>query len=256
MKKKSIADIKTLLEHNEPDLTLTEELKKDSRKGVQKLLASYEKTIQKKIQLRDQFREMSICENDMRRQGFKAIAGIDEVGRGPLAGPVIAASVILPHDFFLPGLTDSKKLSETQRESFAAYIKDHAIAWGTGTADVQEIDRDNIYEATKTAMMRAVANMSAEADYLLLDAMKLPLDTPQTSLIKGDSKSISIAAASVIAKVTRDNYMKELDRLHPGYAFASNMGYGTKDHVDGLRTKGITPEHRKSFAPVKACMNK
>ncbi|TMW74064.1 ribonuclease HII [Alteribacter natronophilus] len=250
MKRKTVSEIKELLtgEPGEADILA---IRKDSRKGVRKLLAAYDRTVEKEARLARQFTEMSVYEKDRRKNGYTAIAGVDEVGRGPLAGPVIAASVILPEDFYLPGLNDSKKLSEEKRESYAEYIKTHALAWGTGAVSAGEIDRLNIYQASKLAMQRAVHSMETDPDFLLVDAMELPENIPQTSLIKGDSRSISIAAASVIAKVKRDSCMKGLDSQYPGYAFGQNMGYGTRDHLAGLKNHGATPEHRKTFAPVR-----
>ncbi|WP_236784340.1 ribonuclease HII [Alteribacter salitolerans] len=253
IKKMSISKIKEEL-HDTADPEFIRALEDDTRKGVQVALRSYYKRIAEEKVLAKQFATMNTYEDNLKHNGFKAIAGIDEVGRGPLAGPVIAASVILPDDFYLPGLTDSKKLSKDKREQFASIIKKTAEAVGIGVATAKEIDHYNIYEATKIAMQRAILDMKKEADYLLLDAMTLPVTTEQMSLIKGDSKSVSIAAASVVAKVERDQYMTRLAGTLPEYGFDKHMGYGTKDHLTALRTAGITKEHRKSFAPVKDLM--
>ena len=183
----------------------------------------------------------------MREQGFSLIAGIDEVGRGPLAGPVVASAVILPETFYLPGLNDSKKISEAKRELFYETIMEEAIAVGTGIVHNEEIDEINIYEATKKAMITAVAQLSQQPDHLLIDAMKLDLPIPQLSIIKGDAKSVSIAAASIVAKVTRDRMMKEYAKEYPHYGFDKNMGYGTSAHLDALHAYGLTPWHRKKF---------
>ncbi len=174
-----------------------------------------------------------------------------KISRGPLAGPVVCAAVILGENFFLPGLNDSKALSEKKREQLYEYIMDHALSVGIGSASATEIDELNIYQATKLAMTRAVKQLEISPEYLLIDAMELPLSIPQTSIIKGDAKSISIAASSIIAKVTRDRYMKELGEKYPQYGFESHMGYGTSQHIQAIEKYGVIEEHRRSFAPVK-----
>ena len=192
--------------------------------------------------------EMLTFERRLWDAGKLYIAGIDEVGRGPLAGPVVTAAVILPKDFSLLGVNDSKKLSPRQRDILFDQIKDVAVAWSIGRREPECIDRINILEATKEAMMDAVLNLPIKPDHVLIDAVKLPgLSYPQTSIIKGDAKSVSIAAASIIAKVTRDREMEEMALLYPGYAFESNKGYGTKAHYEGLAALGPCPIHRKSF---------
>ncbi len=196
-------------------------------------------------------------ENELYSKGYKLIGGIDEVGRGPLVGPVVTACVILPEDFVLDGLTDSKKLSEKKRDMFYDIIMEKAISVGIGIMDEDVIDKVNIYEATKLAMYQAVDNMSVKPDYILIDAMKLDkLDVPSTSIIKGDLKSITISAASVIAKVTRDRMMYELDKKYPMYKFAKNKGYPTKDHIEAIVKYGILKEHRKTFKPVTEHVNR
>lgn len=201
--------------------------------------------------------EMKAHEDELRSQGHRYIAGIDEVGRGPLAGPVYAACVVLPDDWDIPGVNDSKKLSAKKREELSEIIKEKAVAYGIGIADNTEIDDINILEATKNAMKRAVESCnerlrehdgeSAGIDMLLIDAVRLDTGIQTESIIKGDEKSLSIAAASIVAKVARDNYMTEMDEVYPGYDFAGNKGYGTAKHYDGLRSLGYTPIHRKSF---------
>ena len=196
-------------------------------------------------------------ENELYSKGYKLIGGIDEVGRGPLVGPVVTACVILPEDFALDGLTDSKKLSEKKRDMFYDIIMEKAITVGIGIMDEDVIDKVNIYEATKLAMYQAVDNMSVKPDYILIDAMKLDkLDVPSTSIIKGDLKSITISAASGIAKVTRDRMMYELDKKYPMYKFAKNKGYPTKDHIEAIVKYGILKEHRKTFKPVTEHVNR
>jgi ribonuclease HII len=197
------------------------------------------------------FIEMSAYENSLINHKVRYIAGIDEVGRGPLAGPVVAACVILPEDFYLPGINDSKKLSKKKREKFYSIILEHAVSYGIGVATVEEIDELNIYQATKLAMERAIKHLTIKPDHLLIDAMKLDVEIAQTSIIKGDAKSISIAAASIVAKVTRDLYMAQLGNKYPMYQFDTNSGYGTKVHLEAIETYGIIPEHRKTYEPIK-----
>lgn len=179
------------------------------------------------------------------------IGGVDEVGRGPLIGPVVTACVILPKDFYLEGLTDSKKLTEKKRDIFYDYIMEHALAVSVGMMDEKVIDEVNIYEATKLAMYQAIENCEIKPEHVLIDAMKLEkLEMPSTSIIKGDAKSISIAAASVIAKVTRDRMMIELDKKYPMYGFKSHKGYPTKKHVEAIEKYGLIDGYRKTFKPI------
>lgn len=195
---------------------------------------------------------MSFFEDQARKNGFQAIAGIDEAGRGPLAGPVVAAAVILPVGFDLPGLTDSKKLSEKQRENFYPKIRKLASAVGVGVASAVEIDRINILQATLLAMQRAVARLQVDADYLLIDGITpLPVALSQLTLKKGDSRSQSIAAASVIAKVIRDRIMLVVDRQFPCYGFSGHKGYGTVMHRQAIAANGPAKPHRKSFGGVR-----
>ena len=192
--------------------------------------------------------EMLVFERELWTTGQKYIAGVDEVGRGPLAGPVVTAAVILPEDFCLLGVDDSKKLSPKKRDELFDQIKEAAVCWAIGRREPQRIDEINILQATKEAMEEAVNALSIRPDHVLIDAVKLPhLDIPQTSLIKGDARSVSIAAASIIAKVTRDREMVEMAKLWPGYAFESNKGYGTAAHYEGLKKLGPCPIHRKTF---------
>lgn len=213
--------------------------------------------------LKQKLASMKQIEKKLHEEGYSFIAGIDEVGRGPLAGPVYAACVVLPVDFNYTGIDDSKKLSEKKREELYEIITSNALAYGIGISDNHEIDEINILEATKVSMIRAFQNCNeklkhlninfndnksyASIDYLLIDALKLDIEIPQRGIIKGDSKSLSIAAASIIAKVERDRYMKEMDDIYPGYDFASNKGYGTKNHYMCLDEKGCCKIHRKSF---------
>ena len=189
-------------------------------------------------------------EKELYKKGKKYIAGVDEVGRGPLIGPVVAAAVILPENFILEGLTDSKKLSEKKREIYYQIIKEQATSIGIGIISEKRIDEINIYEATKEAMIMAINNLSIKPDHILIDAMPLNLDIPTTSIIKGDLLSISISAASVIAKVTRDHMLYEIDKEYPMYDLKNNKGYGTKKHIEAIKKYGITKYHRLSYKPV------
>ena len=191
-------------------------------------------------------------EKELYKKGIKYIAGVDEVGRGPLVGPVVAACVVLPEEFNLDGLTDSKKLSEKKRDYFFEEIKKQALGYGIGIIDEKKIDEVNIYEATKLAMKEAIKECQkmCKIEHILIDAMPLQLDIPTTSIIKGDLKSITISAASVIAKVTRDRMLYELDQKYPMYDFKHNKGYPTKKHLEAINTYGVLDEHRRSYGPV------
>lgn len=206
--------------------------------------------------LREKLQTMQIYERDLRAAGKRYIAGVDEVGRGPLAGPVVAACVVLPEDFDVLGVDDSKKLSEKKREQLYDSILSEALACGIGMQDNASIDEINILEATKEAMRCAIleaeqalrAKTGCGIDHILIDALTLrEVAIPQTGIVKGDGASLSIAAASILAKVTRDRMMIEYDSIYPGYAFAKNKGYGTKAHYEGLQAQGMTPIHRRSF---------
>ena len=189
-------------------------------------------------------------ERNLNNEGYKLIGGVDEVGRGPLVGPVVAACVILPVGYKLDGLTDSKKLSEKKREEYYKIIMRDAIAVGVGEISAKVIDEVNIYEASKLAMLEAIKSLKVKPDYLLIDAMKLDIDIKQTAIIKGDFLSQSIAAASVIAKVTRDHMMDDLDKIHPEYEFAKHKGYPTKRHVELLQKYGPLENYRFTYRPV------
>ncbi|NCB41200.1 MAG: ribonuclease HII [Clostridia bacterium] len=192
--------------------------------------------------------EMSQYESALYSIGRSFIAGVDEVGRGPLAGPVVAAAVILPQNFSVLGIDDSKKLSSKQRSYFFEIIKSEAICWSIGIRDHDDIDRINILNATKEAMGEAIQNLNVQPDHVLIDAVRLPdLKMSQTNIIRGDSSSVSIAAASILAKVIRDNMMIEYAKIFPGYSFESNKGYGTKSHYEGLDAYGPCSLHRRTF---------
>lgn len=205
---------------------------------------------------RKRLAEMKSEEAALHEEGFRIIAGVDEVGRGPLAGPVVAAAVVLPEDFNVLGVDDSKKITEKNREKLFTEIKAECVSWGIGMASHEIIDEINILQATKLAMKRAVKDLeknlakrgAGSLDIVLFDAVKIEdLDIPQKSYIKGDGKVLAIAAASIIAKVTRDRMMIEYAREYPWYAFEKNKGYGTKAHYEGIREKGVCPIHRKTF---------
>lgn len=189
-------------------------------------------------------------------KGITLIAGIDEVGRGPLVGPVVAACVVLPLNYQLEGLTDSKKLSEKKREIFYDILMKDAIAVSVSEMSEEIIDKVNILEATKLAMIDAVNKLPIKPEHLLIDALKLGIDIPETGIIKGDMNSLSIAAASVIAKVTRDRMMVELDKKYPMYDFKNNKGYPTKKHIEAINEYGVIKEHRRSFGPVADSLKK
>ncbi len=191
-------------------------------------------------------------ETDLYNKGYKLIAGTDEAGRGPLVGPVVAAAVILPPNYYLEGLNDSKKLSEKKREIFYDIIMRDALSVGVGIVSPKEIDEINILEASRKAMNIALDNLKIKPDYIITDAMKLDRDVPVLPIIHGDALSETIAASSVIAKVTRDRIMVELDKKYPMYGFAEHKGYPTKKHIEKIQKYGIIEEYRKTFKPVKS----
>jgi ribonuclease HII len=198
---------------------------------------------------------LSRYENQAYEQGYKYIAGLDEVGRGPIAGPVTAAAVILPPQFYLEGVDDSKKLSPAKREKLAIHIKSKSLAWTVVSIYPSCLDEINILNATKMAMSLAVRHLAIKPDYLLIDALQLDdTNIKQCSIIKGDSLSISIACASIIAKVERDNSMRQFDQIYPGYNFAGHKGYATREHLENLFANGPCVIHRKSFEPVKSML--
>ena len=250
--KYTISQIKEILSsiHTIED-PMFQQLSLDMRKGVQTALKSCQKRIEKEQKRAEHFIEMQYYERLAYQEGASFIAGVDEVGRGPLAGPVVAAAVILPKNIEDLGFDDSKKLSASKREEIYQLIQEKAIAIGIGIVDADIIDQVNIYQASRLAMQQAVSELKIQPDYLLIDAMKIDVNTPQIGIIKGDAKSISIAAASIVAKQVRDQMMQEFDELYPGYDFSNNAGYGTPKHLEGLHRKGICPIHRKTFAPIK-----
>ncbi|KYD09445.1 Ribonuclease HII [Caldibacillus debilis] len=240
--------LQSVEDENDPFLLACAE---DERKGVRQLLSRWKREKEKRLKEKELFEKMCVFEKQLRQEGFQMIAGIDEAGRGPLAGPVVGCAVILPEDFYLPGINDSKKLTPQMRNIFEEQIRKEAVAVGIGIVHAPEIDRLNIYRAAKKAMAHAVAQLSVFPDHLLIDAMEIDVPVPQTKLIKGDARSVSIAAASIVAKVCRDRMMIEYSKKYPMYHFDKNMGYATEEHLQALRKYGPSPLHRRSFAPVK-----
>lgn len=234
---------------------LFELLEQDERSGVQKLVAKRKRQLLANISESKRLEALLAYERELYINNIMLIAGVDEVGRGPLAGPVVAAAVILPENCKIKGLNDSKKIPKSHHKQVYDDVMNVALAVGIGCVDYQVIDQVNIYEATKLAMLQAIDKLAIKPQHVLIDAMQLALDIPQTSIIKGDAKSMSIAAASIVAKVTRDNLMVDYDLKYPGYDFAHNAGYGTKKHLQAIKTQGITPIHRCSFEPIKSMKN-
>ena len=252
----TIKEIKELLATvKELDNPLFLEFEKDPRSGVQKEICKRKKAIQAELDEDFRLETMLSYEKELYKQGLTFIAGVDEVGRGPLAGPVVAAAVILPKDCKIRGLNDSKKISKKKHLEIFQVVQEQALSIGIGFMDNHIIDQVNIYEATKLAMKEAISQLSPQPEHLLIDAMKLELPISQTSIIKGDANSLSIAAASIVAKVTRDNLMKDYDSQYPGYDFVANAGYGTAKHLEGLDKLGVTPIHRTSFEPIKSLVS-
>ena len=237
---------------NRLDHPLFEELILDGRAGVQAAISKRKRELQKQVDEDLRLEKMLAYEKELYARGIHLIAGVDEVGRGPLAGPVVAAAVILPENCKIPGLNDSKKIPKSKHYAIYQAVLDQALSVGIGIKDNQVIDQVNIYEATKLAMLEAIQELDPRPQHLLIDAMKLDLPISQTSIIKGDANSLSIAAASIVAKVTRDQMMAAYDQEYPGYDFAQNAGYGTSNHLEGLEKHGVTPIHRRSFEPIKS----
>ena len=252
----TIKEIKELLTTiTDLESSLFEELGKDPRAGVQKEIQKRKREIQAELEEINRLETMLRYEKELYAEGINLIAGVDEVGRGPLAGPVVAAAVILPKDCKIKGLNDSKKIPKKKHMEIFQAVKNQALAIGIGIMDNHVIDQVNIYEATKLAMKEAISQLEPQPEHLLIDAMKLDLPISQTSIIKGDANSLSIAAASIIAKVTRDKIMVNYDQEFPGYDFGQNAGYGTAKHLEGIEKYGVTPIHRTSFEPIKTIVS-
>ena len=245
----TIKELQTLIKENKLSKEKAAELADDPRQGVQKLLASWQRRQALLAKKQAAFQNRFAYERQAWSKGL-VVAGVDEVGRGPLAGPVVTAAVVLPHDFDLVAVNDSKQLTPKKRLALYPKILEEAVSVGIGVGSPVEIDRLNIYQADRQAMARAVNSLAVQPDLLLVDAMNVPVDIEQVSLIKGDAKSNSIAAASIVAKVFRDQLMDEYAQLYPQYDFPHNAGYGTAKHIAALKKYGPTPIHRKTFAPV------
>lgn len=246
--KESIQAIRDRLEQTKVEdlLEFVTKYETDERSGVQKLVSTARK--RREGYLAELSRTESIKKYEKEYDNYLYICGIDEVGRGPLAGPVVAGAVILPKDCRILYINDSKKLSAAKREELYDEIMEHAVATGIGMASPERIDEINILQATYEAMRQAIGNLKVSPDLLLNDAVTIPkVEIPQVPIIKGDAKSISIGAASIIAKVTRDRMMEEYDRIFPGYGFAGNKGYGSAEHIAALQKLGPSPIHRRSF---------
>lgn len=229
-----------------------EALAQDTRKGVVDLMKQVQSKREHRMKQERMWQEMTTYERALRSEGKTIILGIDEVGRGPLAGPVVACAVALPADFYLPGLNDSKKVPLATREAYYEVIMRDALYVGIGIVDSKRIDEINILEATREAMVQAVGNTACTPDACLIDAVHIPnLPYQQVPIIGGDGKSVSIAAASIVAKVTRDKLMEEYAKEYPGYGFNKNAGYGTAEHLAAIRTMGPTPIHRMTFGGVR-----
>ena len=252
MEEWTIQTIKQKLEDvTDPDDPFLVCIASDERKGVQKLIASWQRKYDEKRRKIIKYDKLLSYEKSLHSQGYQKICGIDEAGRGPLAGPVVAACVCLDSERPIYGLDDSKKLSAKVRDELFDQIIERASAYGIGVVEASEIDRLGIRPATHLAMTRAYESMDIQGDFLLIDAERLDLSIPQQSLIKGDQKSNSIAAASILAKCTRDRLMVKYAEMYPEYYFAKHMGYGTALHLEALEKYGPCRIHRKSFAPVK-----
>ena len=250
MQNLSVGQIKELVENIEFEEyeKYIKTLEEDSRKSVKDIAKRLKKKIEAHEKEKLRLETINEYENDGYYRGYLSIGGIDEAGRGPLAGPVVASVVVFKPNTKIEHINDSKKLSEAKREELFDIIKETAIDYGIGIVDNNDIDEINILNATYKAMKKALDCLKEEPEYLLIDAATIPgINIDQKPIIKGDSKSISIAAASILAKVTRDNLMYHYDEMYPGYGFKSHKGYGTKEHYEAIEKLGITPIHRKSF---------
>lgn len=253
--KKTIEAWRDWLQKNEVTDDVLAELLADTRQGVRQLGKRCQLHKEKEKAELDRLNRMWEYEKQFWQNGYQLIAGVDEAGRGPLAGPVVAAAVILPQDFDVTGLNDSKQVVAAERNKLRQRIEQSAIGVGVGIVDVEYIDQHNILQATFQAMRIAISQLPVKPDQLLLDAVKLPkVAIPQRSLIKGDSLSHSIAAASIIAKTTRDEWMLDLHKQYPQYGFDQHMGYGVPIHLEMLKKYGASPIHRRSFSPVRAVL--
>lgn len=250
MKDKSVKEINAIIDSISTDeyLKYIDILKDDERKSVKNIAIKLAKKLDKIRAENERLELINTFENEGYEKGYTYIGGIDEAGRGPLAGPVVAAVVVFKPGTKIEGINDSKKLSEAKRDELFDIIRDQALDYGIGIVQREEIDEYNILNATYMAMKKAINCLKKTPDYLLVDAAHVPdVSIDQKSIINGDSKSISIAAASILAKVTRDSIMYEYDKMYPEYGFASHKGYGTDQHYKAIREHGITTIHRRSF---------
>lgn len=256
MQKLSIKNLASKIKNNELNEASLLELRTDERTGIKRLLKQYDKQVEAEQKLETEYLQLVAFENSYRTDATTLIAGVDEAGRGPLAGPVVAAAVILPSEFKLLGLTDSKQVTEKDRNQFYEEIINHAVSYHISIIDNQTIDQINILEATKRTMRESLLGLDVTPNIGLIDAVKLtqiPFKTE--AIIKGDEKSLAIAAASILAKVTRDRLMCEIDKEFPEYAFKQHKGYGTKIHLEALEKYGPTKYHRLTFSPVRAVIS-
>ncbi len=248
IKKMSLKKLQTLIQERGPEFypEVIHALGGDPRGGAQKLVRFCQARMEDWKKERDRLGRMYSYERQVWAMGYRLVAGVDEAGRGPLAGPVVAAAVVLPGEVYLPGLDDCKRLSPKKRQELYDRIKETAVGVGIGMVDPEGIDESNVLMATYKAMVKAVQNLPVGPDYLLIDSLHLPgVTQPQSPVVGGDTLSASIAAASIVSKITRDNYMIEMDRLHPEYGFANHKGYGTAEHRAALEKYGPCPIHRK-----------
>jgi ribonuclease HII len=256
----SVHKLKTFLLDLEPNVPeeILRAIKKDPRKAARQLADRIRKRRLRDLNEEQRLKNLLGFEIDLYRHGYHLIAGVDEAGVAPLAGPVVAAAVILPQNYRLPGLNDSKKIvNQRKREMMAQQIKQDAVCWAAGSAEAEEIDRLNVYRSGLLAMKRALDGLSTKPEYVLVDARSIPhCPFPQKAIVHGDALCASIAAASLIAKTTRDAYMIELDSAYPGYGFAQHKGYPTPRHLKILKEQGPLSIHRKSFAPVREALGR
>jgi ribonuclease HII len=248
----TISEIREIL-LGSPSEEVLVELELDQRVAVKKLLQAYHKRIEKAALERERFHKMLSYERQYYDEGAKLIAGVDEAGRGPLAGPLVIAAVVMPQEFFISGLNDSKQISASKRDKLYDEILQKALSVSVNIVSISNIDELNIYRATQQGMAEVLLHLDKQPDVALIDAMPVEAgDIKTVSLVHGDALSASIAAASIIAKVTRDRIMEKLDTLYPAYKFANNKGYGSKDHMQAIDQDGVTEWHRRSYEPVKS----
>ena len=248
----TISEIREIL-LGSPSEEFLVELELDSRVAVKKLLQAYHKRVEKAALERERFHKMLSYERQYYAEGAKLIAGVDEAGRGPLAGPLVIAAVVMPEEFFISGLNDSKQISASKRDKLYDEILQKALSVSVNIVSISNIDELNIYRATQQGMAEVLLHLDKQPDVALIDAMPVEAgDIKTVSLVHGDALSASIAAASIIAKVTRDRIMEKLDILYPAYKFANNKGYGSKDHMQAIDQDGVTEWHRRSYEPVKS----